>query len=281
VIDLKMSEGSFDTERLALKAKNRYQILKSDCVNIDLSLQQLSNNQETSGLAVVNGLNREKIVSQIPYLKGYFFLYQLSQLLGMDSFLIALRRFVQQFHLCLVSTLEIVEFFCSNSSHNTAIRQLANSWLYSADLPVLAPPTHGNRLIIEIEEHLKYWSRPRGAIPVFTNDCPDQIVALLDKLLELPLPTKKDFHRLVEHYEPQRVNADAYHRLCELVVAGEYFDLVHLVRTFLLNHPAMGAYLYGELMLTQLPFFQPVAIQVYQTLKSHLDPECNDLSTIL
>lgn len=269
-----MSCGSFDSERMALKALNRYQILKSDCANVDSSLQQLSNAQDDSALAVVNGLNPEKTVSQIPYLKGYFFLYQLSQLLGIDSLLITLRRFVQQFHLCLISTLEIVDFFCSNSNRSCSdIRQLANIWLYSANLPVLAPPTH-NRLIIEIDQHLNYWTSPRGLAPVFATDCPDQIVALLDRLLELPLlPTKKDIHRLVEHYEPQCVNADAYHRLCELIVAGKYLDLIHFVRTFLLNHPAMGAYLYGELMLTQLPSLQSLAIQTYQTLESHFDSD--------
>ena len=267
-----MSNGLFDPERMALKALNRYQVLQSDCANVDASLHQLSNDQDCP-MAVINGLNRDKTVSQIPYLKGYFFLYQSSLLVGMDNLLRALRGFVVKYHKCLVSTPEIVEFL--SSSLDCSLSELSSTWLYSATLPPLIP-TSNNRLIIEVHQHFGYWMRPQeGIAPVFASELafPDQLVTLLDRLLSdcNPLPATKVFHRFINHYNPNLVNADTYHRICELIVAGRYTHYLHLVRTFLLNQPAMGAYLYGELMLTQLPFYTAIALESFQTLEPQLD----------
>ena len=67
-----MSEKDETVKRqlLDLKRLIRYQILKWDCTNVDESLRCLaSTGGESGATSVQNGLNRQRMVSQIPYLK--------------------------------------------------------------------------------------------------------------------------------------------------------------------------------------------------------------------
>lgn len=260
---------------MALKAINRYEILKSDCQNVDPSLQRMSAFDPELNV-VLNGLNRDKTVSQIPYLKGYFFLFQLVNIVGLDPFLLALKCFIEHFHGCLVTTAECVEFFCLRFQQTEEIRRHAQIWLYSSSLP---EPTNdlfaANRLDAEVAQHLEYWKqRPTQNPPPFTypQATPDQVLALLDRLLVLESKLlSKNVCRLMDHYRPHLANADVYHRACELIVAQRCAPLLHLVRQFLLQHPAMGAYLYGELVHSDRSEFLAVATESYRQLEGKLD----------
>lgn len=275
VVDLKMSKFARRTELMELKAINRYQILKSDCQNVDPFLQSVSSlNSETN--VVINGLHRDKTVSQIPYLKGYFFLVQLVKIVGLDPLLVALKCYIEHFHGCLITTTECVDFFCHQFQQKEEIRHQAQIWLYSSSLPEWKTEFSTiNILDAQVTQHLEYWKRPRGSPPSFpfSQAMPDQVLALLDRLLELEskLIPAKSVHRLIDHYEPHLINADTYHRACELIVAQQCIRFLPMVREFLLQHPAMGAYLYGELVHTNRPRFQVVARETYLQLESKLD----------
>lgn len=270
-----MSKFSRRTELMELKAINRYQILKSDCQNVDPFLQSVSSlNSETN--VVINGLHRDKTVSQIPYLKGYFFLVQLVKIVGLDPLLVALKCYIEHFHGCLITTTECVDFFCHQFQQKEEIRHQAQIWLYSSSLPEWKTEFSTiNILDAQVTQHLEYWKRPRGSPPSFpfSQAMPDQVLALLDRLLELEsklIPGKR-VRRLIDHYEPHLINADTYHRACELIVAQQCIRLLPMVREFLLQHPAMGAYLYGELVHTNRSRFQVVARETYLQLESKLD----------
>lgn len=275
VIELKMSKFSFRSELMALKSSNRYQILKSDCSNVDSSLLCMSATAQSSEMNVaINGLNRDKIVSQIPYLKGYFFLIQLAKIVGLDYLLVALKKYVETFHGCLVTTAECIEFFANQFQQKEEIFHQAQNWLNSSHSPALDNLLTLNRLDIEVTQHVDFWKRPTQSPPVFKypHAMPDQVLSLLDRILELDIKmSPKTMDKFFGHYEPHVINADVYHRACELIVAQRSVKLLPLVRDFLYQHPAMGAYLYSELMLTDRPQFQAVATEVYQSIKNKLD----------
>jgi len=63
-------EDEVKHQLLDLKRLNRHQILKSDCANVDEPLRCLASAEgDCSSTAVQNGLNPQRMVSQIPYLK--------------------------------------------------------------------------------------------------------------------------------------------------------------------------------------------------------------------
>ena len=259
---------------MALKAYNRYQILKSDCHNVDTSLQCVSATEQSPEV-VANGLNRDKMVSQIPYLKGYFFLVQLAKIIGLDPLLLTLKCYVEHFHGCLVTTAECVEFFSHRFQQKEEIHHQAKIWLYGSSIPDASNLFTPNRLDIEVGQHLQYWKRPSLTPPIFSypQAMPDQVLALLDRLLELEsrLP-RQTVGNFIDHYQPHLLNADVYHRTCEFIVAQRCVQfLPTLVRQFLLQHPAMGAYLYGELALSNRPQFKAIATEAFLQLESKLD----------
>lgn len=270
-----MSKFIHRSELMALKAINRYQILKSDCQNVDPALQGVSSvDPETH--VVINGLHRDRTVSQIPYLKGYFFLVQLVKLVGFDALLVALKCYVEYFHGCLITTAECIDFFCHQFQQKQDIRHHAQVWLYSSSLPEWNIDLSTlNILDAQVSQHLTYWKRPTGNPPIFPfpQAMADQTLTLLDRLLELDsrLIAAKSVYRIIDHYEPHLINADAYHRACELIVAKQCARHLPMVRQFLLQHPAMGAYLYGELAHSNRPRFQVVAKEVYLQLEIKLD----------
>lgn len=270
-----MSKFAHKRELLALKAFNRYQILKSDCNNVDPSLQCAGSqglSAETD--VVVNGLNPAKMVSQIPYLKGYFFLTQVANIVGLDHLLVSLRKYVEHFHGCLVTTAECVDFFARNLQQNEQVLHQAHIWLHSTSFPDITHLLTYNRLDAEVAQHVEFWKRPTRMPPSFRfqEAIPDQVLALLDRLLELDIKlSATNVRNLVQHYEPHLINADVYHRACELIIMGRCSKFLHIVRNFLLHHPAMGAYLYGELMLSNRSQFKSVANEVYDAIENKLD----------
>lgn len=270
-----MSKFIHRSDLLALKALNRYQILKSDCHNVDSTLQCMSVKEQSSEVnVVINGLNRDKMVSQIPYLKGYFFLIRVSNIVGLDPLLSALRNYVEHFHGCLVTTAECVDFISRQFQEKEQILHQAQIWLHGSSLPDLNNLFILNRLDVEVAQHVQYWKRPRQSAPVFTfsQAMPDQVLALFDRVLEMGVKmSPKTVQKLIDHYEPHLINADVYHRACELIVSQKCLKLLPMVRDFLLQHPAMGAYLYGELMLCDRPPFPAVAMEVYHVMESKLD----------
>lgn len=200
-----MSKFPHRSDLMKLKAINRYQILKSDCENVDLSLQSLKSDEETSmPNVVINGLNRDKLISQIPYLKGYFFLFEMANIVGLDHLLSALKCYVEFFHGCLVTTVECVDFFCNHFEQKEQIFDRAKIWLYGSSLPELNHVLSMNCLDVEISQHIDYWKRSTSLVPPvfsFPPAMPNQLLALLDRLLEskMRLPPKK-LQRLVNHY---------------------------------------------------------------------------------
>lgn len=271
-----MSKFTHRSELMALKALNRYQILKSDCHNVDSSLQCMSAKEQSPEVnnVVINGLNRDKMVSQIPYLKGYFFLIRVASIVGLDPLLAVLKNYVEHFHGCLVTTAECVDFFSHQFQEKEQILHQAQIWLHGSSLPDLNNLFILNRLDVEVTQHVQYWKRPTQSTPVFTfsQAMPDQVLALLDRILELEIKMyPKAVRKLIDHYQPHLINADVYHRACELIISQQCTTLLPMVRGFLLQHPAMGAYLYGELMLCDRPQFQAVAMEVFSAMESKLD----------
>ena len=279
----------FKHEWMQLKSLNRYQILKSDCQNVDKSLHRVTGDKSDGDDMVSNGLNRERMVSQIPYLKGYFFLVGLSSLLGgPNRLLTALKKYVQLFRNRLISTEECINFFRQELHAETDIQKfqkLVHDWLYNSHLPdgvIDVDQLYSNQLYVQVLQHLQFWKRKmqrrdrRKSGLQFPPSLarPDQLVALFDQLLEIPdiLPGYI-VRNVLDHYQPHLVNADVFHRACELIVANRFKPQLILVRQFLLDHPAMGAYLYGELMLTDVVQFHNVALEAFGALEKNLEPD--------
>ena len=291
VIDLKMSENSsvFQNHWLTLKALNRYEILKSDCENVDSRSEFASISSELH--AVRNGLSADKLISQIPYLKGYFFLLRLSHIFGLESMLLTLRKYVEKFHGTPISTEECISFFCfEHEEHRTQINQVAREWLYSTQLVDHSfDDLKDNELYQEVLRHYNHWivllkrkarKKKRIMLSDFpTSARPDQLITLFDRLLVQDSPVPGCIiKQLIDTYQPHLVNANVYHRFCELTISNRYMPSLPLVRKFLLDHVAMGAYLYGELIISDIGEFKSLAHESYQKLEPFLE---HDFRTLL
>ena len=281
VVDLKLSEKSTEWQNqwMQLKALNRMEILMSDLENIDAP--KCVTNPEAA--VVCNGLNPEKTVSQIPYLKGYFFLYRVSSIVGSDNFLTSLKKYVERFHGTLISTNQCVTFYChQHGQHEDLIRQAAHFWLYTDQLPdqSVVGNLHSNSLYNEVEAHSRFWTMQMQqkdhrndtiALP-HSPARPDQLIALFDRLLKLAYPVPGFIiESLFDIYQPNTVNATVYHRFCEIVVSGSHTRLLPLISQFLLDHTSMGAYIYGELMISEVAKFQSLARRIYKELEPFLE----------
>ncbi|GFO47949.1 aminopeptidase o [Plakobranchus ocellatus] len=91
-------------ERLEIRKLLKYRVLKAEINTTREDLQTLRPNGDTSCASlssmnaepciVKNGLNPEKTLLQVHYLKGFFLLKHLEELSGRDEFLGTLRRFI-------------------------------------------------------------------------------------------------------------------------------------------------------------------------------------------
>lgn len=299
-LPLKLSSGHGLTrdslEQLSdMRAHLKYRTLASEVEHSTEDLQTLRPMQGeglvgSDGVSYVkNGLNPEKTFLQVHYLKGYFLLKYLSQLVGRDKFDAMLREYVSVFHGQLVLSSHILDYFLKTFPHleteGLTQEALMEEWLHQPGLNEEITDMFGelsNELFEQVGQHLKFWEHfdkskkrsgqtiKRAKVQLEPFLFPDQLVLLLEHLLELPKVYKRTLRQINEYYGMWAQCGDVRHRWCELIIKSDYEDLQQVER-FLLEDQAMGVYLYGELIISRNVKHRRLAEQVFSKIQEDMD----------
>lgn len=278
-----------------LRAHLRYRTLASEVEHSTDELQTLRPMQGeglvgSDGVSYIkNGLNPEKTFLQVHYLKGYFLLKYLSQLVGRDRFDAMLKEYVSVYHGQLVLSSHILDYFLKTFPHleTEGITQetLLEEWLHQPGLNEEITDMFGdlsNDLFEQVGQHLKFWEHfdkskkrsgqtiKRAKVQLEPFLFPDQLVLLLEHLLELPKVYKRTLRQINEYYGMWGQCGDVRHRWCELIIKSDYEDLQQVER-FLLEDQAMGVYLYGELIISRNVKHRRLAEQVFSKIQEDMD----------
>ena len=278
-----------------LRAHLKYRTLAGEVEHSTDELQTLRPMQGeglvgSDGLNYIkNGLNPEKTFLQVHYLKGYFLLKYLSQLVGRDKFDAMLREYVSVFHGQLVLSSHILDYFLKAFPHleEQGVTQelLMEEWLHQPGLNEEMTDMFGdvsNDLFDQVAQHLKFWEHfdkskkrsgqtiKRAKVQLEPFLYPDQLVLLLEHLLELPKVYKRTLRQINEYYGMWAQCGDVRHRWCELIIKSDYEDLQQVER-FLLEDQAMGVYLYGELIISRNVKHRRLAEQVFGKIQEDMD----------
>ncbi|XP_018413369.1 PREDICTED: aminopeptidase O [Nanorana parkeri] len=288
-------------EQHELKALLRWCRLSDELKNSQQELQILRPQGDStgevsdSGASVVrHGLNADKAFMQVHYLKGYFLLRYLANIMGQEAYFSFLKKFVTKFHRQLILSQDflhmLLNHFPEQNKHGLSVELLYKIWL---DTPGMPQPLleesqawDEKRLVQQVREEVSKWTRlnkrnrrstgrKRQHEEEFHNQIlPDQLVLLLDLLLQENTLCAKTLQCLKTTYSLQEHDAEVRHRWCELVIKHKYTAAYKDVEIFLLQDQAMGVYLYGELMLNEDARQQELAHRCFAVVRDQMDVSC-------
>ena len=249
---------------------------------------------ETNVKYVKNGQNPQMAYTQVHYLKGYFLLHHLSNIVGTNNFFAFLRDYIDLFHGRLVHSSDFLCFFFETFCHEPAFQDhsiqenadyICSTWLDNEAMPDSINrhcQTLSNELLSEIFNAEKKRSRNPKKIGLdIANFLPEQLILFLEstiaKIPKLKESTKNSLLRMKDHIEFRDRNADVQHRWCELILLCGWKCEFSFVEEFLIEHQAMGIYLYSELMLSDDPDCHQMAKNIFEQVNEELDAStrCN------
>lgn len=272
----------------------KYRNLVSELQNTKVDLQMLRPNKDAGSNCdgyVKNGMNPDKRFIQVHYLKGYFLLRYLEQKVGQVKFLQFIRQYVQQFYGQLVSSEDVIKclFRICPELRNIGLKEcfIYDQWLDYPGLPhVLAECKlkPGNKLascVIEQINRIKditcnKHQRKKKKLDfktIFVKMSIEQLMLFLELLLDeehLPLQL---LYNIREHYKPQATNAEVQHRWCELIIKHKCKNYYDDVKSFLINHQAMGVYLFGEMVISRDKKQKQIAEECFNEIKDEMEPD--------
>ncbi|XP_048381137.1 aminopeptidase O isoform X5 [Stegostoma tigrinum] len=287
-------------EQHQLKSLLRWRRLQDEIQNSEEELQVLRPNKQNtcavsdSGSTIVkHGLNAGKNFMQVHYLKGYFVLHYLENRVGQKQFLKFFRLFVERFHGQLILSQDFLYMFMENfselRSQGLSMEVIFQNWLDVAGMPKpLLDETlkwTENRLVCEVQSEVTKWikinkkdqdSRKRKRSQKyemkFKELLPDQLVLLLELLLEVKSFSSRTLQLLQKHYCLREQDAEVRHRWYELVIKHKHTVAYRDLIKFLEKDQAMGAYLYGELMVNEDAKQQQLVHRCFTKLQEEMDP---------
>ncbi|KAK3090011.1 hypothetical protein FSP39_008484 [Pinctada imbricata] len=101
----------------------------------------------------------------------------------------------------------------------------------------------------------------------------DSLVLFLEMLLDEKKMSPYLLQSLHSRYRFMECNADVQHRWCELVIKHKVDKHYTDIKSFLVNHQAMGVYLYGELVLAGSNKLKQIAQASFHLIKSEMEPD--------
>ncbi|XP_054717894.1 aminopeptidase O-like [Uloborus diversus] len=280
-----------------IKALIRKKVLLDEIDNTPEDLQKLrpcqgeTTTQSIDGIdtpVVKNGQNPEKAFVQVHYIKGYFLLQILSDMVGFDSFMEFLRLYVDKYKGCLVTSDDFLNLFLE-TFHNVDIKtihHISENWLKNPgvvkEFRKKKPPPE-NKLFSQVQIEIKKWrdlnrvilqksESQIGFSEAFVTLTPEQIILLLEGILDHKRISVKLLERLNDFFHFNSLNAEVQHRWFELVVNSKYEVAYAQLEQFLRNHLAMGIYLYGELIHSKNKKQKKIAEQCFRSLEHEMEP---------
>ncbi|XP_072271071.1 aminopeptidase O isoform X7 [Pyxicephalus adspersus] len=288
-------------EQHELKALFRWHCLSDELKNSEQELQILrplgnsTGEVSDSGASVVrHGLNADKAFMQVHYLKGYFLLRYLANIMGQDAYFSFLRKFVNEFHGQLILSQDFLHMLLNHlpeqKKNGLSIELIYKTWLDTSGIPQPLleewQTWEDNRLVQQVRTEVSKWTRLNKRIRKnmgrkrhhdedFNKQIlPDQLVLLLDLLLQKNTLCAKTLQCLKATYSLQEHDAEVRHRWCELVIKHKHTAAYKNVEIFLLQDQAMGVYLYGELMLNEDARQQELAHRCFAVVRDQMDVSC-------
>ncbi|CAG7734515.1 unnamed protein product [Allacma fusca] len=265
---------------------------------------QLSSQTETDteifngqNKAIKNGLEPLKEFMQVHYLKGYFCLQILRDVVGVDQFLKFLRQYVLKFQGKLVRSKDFLDFFknfcqsihIENSIHK--IDTIAQDWLLQSKIPEpyrslnlgkagqFMPETIQNIFPESVDSFIKvnafslsFLQDETVQLDITQLNSTQKIIFLEHILSTEQKITGDNLEKLSNVISPDEESPEVLHRWCEVIIKFKCKTMIETVSNFLLNHPAMGIYLYGELMISEKRSFQVLARKLFKLRREVLDP---------
>lgn len=283
----------------------RLKMLLYDVGNTDDNLQILRPNKgktvkgTVDGVEAVllkNGNNPEKFFSQVHYMKGYFLLQYLSQIIGVEKFMTFLRDYVAQYKGQLVESQVVFKLLYQmfpEIQNTISLNDLMEEWLHTSGVPhelAQMKPYDDNKLYMAVRTETDKWKALNAYFLKKTakrkkyslNDCLhlslEQKLLILDNLIEIKKMAVQTLRCLNEAYTFEAANARLQHKWCELVVKHKYRPGYKYLQTFLKEHLGMGIYFYGELIFSGNKAQKEIALQCYAEVKSEMEP--NFVATI-
>ncbi|CAL1264199.1 unnamed protein product [Larinioides sclopetarius] len=284
---------------MELKALIRRKALMDEIENTqdDLQILRPSHGQDSkhvidgvNATVLKNGQNPIKGFIQVHYIKGCFLLKYLSSMIGVQSFMDFLRIYVTKYEGQLVTCKEFLAFFLNSFpslNQSFSVECVYENWLHNSGVtPEIEnlKPSSKNNLLTEILEETEKWQkfnsfskkkrskRRKLGLDNFSSLFPDQRLLLLENLLaeeELSSYTLSCLDR-VFHFN--NCNAEIQHRWLELVVKYKCKSYYSFLRDFLINHMAMGVYLYGELIYSGDKVQEEIAKECFAICKDEMEP---------
>ena len=251
-----------------------------------------SSKQDTgSTMFIKNGMNPNKMFTQVHYLKGYFLLRWLAQEVGLDGMKTLLHEYVIQYHGQMVTSRDFLSLAFNQFpqlEHVQSIDQVCSDWLDCSGIPAKLQnfaPSKANMLYQVVLDQFNMWekldrSMKRMKSPAkrrrlqceFCSLNHHQLLLLLDKLLEKPTLCVSVISRLNQQYDFDGCNAEIQHRWFELVVKHKYTQAYSKLVKFLVAHQAMGVYLYGEMVIARCRKLRSIAEESFGEVQSAMEP---------
>ncbi|KAF8777509.1 Aminopeptidase O like protein [Argiope bruennichi] len=295
-----------DSEKyMELKAMIRRKALLDEIENTQDDLQILRPSHGEDSKHVVDGVNATVLKNgqnpikgfiQVHYIKGCFLLKYLSNLIGVQSFMEFLKMYTIKYEGQLVTCKEFLTFFLNSFpslSQSFSVENIYENWLHNSGVTSEIEnlkPSPENNLFTEILEETEKWQkfntlskkkrnkRRKLSLDHFSILFPDQIILLLENLLAEEELTNYTLSCLDQVFHFNKCNAEIQHRWLELVVKYKYKCQYNFLRDFLINHMAMGVYLYGELIYSGDKIQKEIAKECFSCCKDEMEP--NFRSTI-
>ena len=300
-------------ELAALRRSVRFQTLTDELGSTPVEHQiirpmggQELRDSETQIRYVKNGQNSEMCYTQVHYLKGFFLLHHLCDLVGgPDIFFRFLRHYIHDlYHGKLVHSTDFLtlyfDTFChifSPKSSQEMVREICQNWLDTETLPnsvMDANKTFNSGLSDQVNEAFYEWKtvfalkqkptlkRKRDGIriPLSFNQLdlintffPEQLLMFLELLLRCE---SLDYKSVLKHLNSvvtfEECNGEIQHRISEIIVKAKFRDFYPFLKNFLVEHQALGVYLYGEIGLANHKPLKVLGKEVFMQLRDEYDP---------
>ncbi|GFY51137.1 aminopeptidase O [Trichonephila inaurata madagascariensis] len=284
---------------MELKALIRKKILVDEIENTQENLQILRASHGENSKHMVDGVNATvlkngqnpmKAFIQVHYIKGYFLLKYLSELVDLNNFLNFLKVYVSKYEGQLVTSKEFISFFLNSFPSvrtSLSVENIYENWLHNSGITSEISnfkPSPENQLYLEVLNETEKWKKLNSAFlkkgPKRKKPCldhfsvltSDQTILLLENLLGVKQLHTCTLRALDEVFPFNICNAEVLHRWLELVLKHNYECQFNALKDFLIHHMAMGVYLYGELIYSEDKKLKEIARECYSNVKDEMEP---------
>ncbi|XP_065058090.1 uncharacterized protein LOC135685920 [Rhopilema esculentum] len=301
--------------RMRLRQSIRYRSLQAELSQAEENLKTLRPRPSSTGyISAVEAVNRSitngsqdepsphtvfrgalipsRKWTQVHYMKGYFLLYHLTEMVGQDDFDKFLVKYIRRYRECLVSSEMFFSMFADEFKINQAEKErLMKEWLETVGMPKDTEDMLARSpgfYVLQVNEKFQDWKRhdtgnkrcktlkmKRRKVSLKLMNEPaltaDAIILLLERLLERKTLANQTLKDLQQTYSLNCCNAEIRHRWCELIVKHRYTKEYGQVRRFLIEDQGMGIYLFGELLISQDKVQKKLAEDVYSCIKDEMD----------